>query len=59
MLIENKVILQDANPDNDKIMICGSMDFNKEMKKYFNDKGWQEGNKKSAGTFVQERAFVS
>ena len=59
LLIENKVILQDANPDNDKIMICGSMDFNNEMKKYFNDKGWQEGNKKSAGTFVQERAFVS
>jgi hypothetical protein len=40
-------------------MICGSIDFNNEMKEYFNSKGWNEGNKKMAGTFVQERAFVS
>ena len=59
LLIKNKLILQNANPKNDKIMICGSLDFNNEMKKYFNKKGWGEGNKKTAGTFVQERAFVS
>ena len=59
LLIKDKVILHNAKPNNDKIMICGSLDFNNEMKQYFNNKGWQEGNKKSAGTFVQERAFVS
>ena len=58
-LIENKLILHNASPSNDKIMICGSLDFNNEMKQYFNIKGWEEGNKKTAGTFVQERAFVS
>ena len=58
-LIENKLILHNASPSNDKIMICGSLDFNNEMKQYFNSKGWEEGNKKTAGTFVQERAFVS
>jgi ferredoxin--NADP+ reductase len=58
-LIENKLILHNASPSNDKIMICGSLDFNNEMKQYFNGKGWEEGNKKTAGTFVQERAFVS
>jgi len=58
-LIENKLILHNASPSNDKIMICGSLDFNNEMKQYFNSKGWKEGNKKTAGTFVQERAFVS
>ena len=46
-------------PKTDKIMICGSIDFNNEMKMYFNNKGWQEGSTKIAGTFVQERAFVS
>jgi len=58
-LIENKLILHNASPSNDKIMICGSLDFNNEMKQYFNSKGWEEGYKKTAGTFVQERAFVS
>lgn len=59
VLIKNKLILHNANPKDDKIMICGSLDFNNEMKQYFNSKGWEEGNKKTAGTFVQERAFVS
>ena len=59
LLIDKKIILKDANPKTDKIMICGSIDFNNEMKMYFNNKGWQEGSTKIAGTFVQERAFIS
>ena len=58
-LIKDEIILKNACPSNDKIMICGSIDFNNEMKEYFNNKGWNEGNKKIAGTFLQERAFVS
>jgi ferredoxin--NADP+ reductase len=45
-------------PDSDKIMICGSMDFNKDMKNLFVDTGFTEGSKRSAGNFVQEKAFV-
>ena len=40
-------------------MICGSMDFNTDIKSLLSDWGWQEGNNKTAGTFVQEKAFVS
>ena len=48
----------DASPETDKIMLCGSMDFNNEMKDFLNERGWHEGNKTSAGNFVQEKAFV-
>ena len=47
----------DANKN--KVMICGSMDFNTDIKAILSDWGWQEGNNKTAGTFVQEKAFVS
>ena len=45
-------------PDSDKVMICGSMDFNTDMKNLFIDTGFTEGSKRSAGNFVQEKAFV-
>ena len=41
-----------------KVMICGSMEFNNEMKDYFSNLLWLEGNSKTAGSFVQEKAFV-
>ena len=41
-----------------KVMICGSLDFNNEVKLMLQTRGWIEGNKKTAGTFVQEKAFV-
>jgi len=53
------VILTGATPEKDKVMICGSMPFNNDVKDMLNDWGWNEGNKKQAGTFVQEKAFVS
>ena len=46
------------NPAEQRIMLCGSMDFNNELKEHFNSLGFSEGNKKTQGTFVQERAFV-
>ena len=39
-------------------MICGNLDFNKEVATMFDGWGFNEGNSKQAGTFVQERAFV-
>ena len=40
-------------------MICGSINFNNDLKEYFNNLGFNEGNKRKQGTFVQEKAFVS
>ena len=47
------------NPDNQRIMLCGSIAFNNDLKDHFTALGFSEGNKKTQGTFVQERAFVS
>ena len=46
------------NPAQQRIMLCGSIDFNDDLKDHFNSLGFSEGNKKTQGTFVQERAFV-
>ena len=51
-------ILSVDNPNKQRIMICGSMSFNKDLKERFNKLGFSEGNKKTQGTFVQEKAFV-
>ena len=51
-------ILSVDNPDKQRIMICGSMSFNNDLKERFNKLGFSEGNKKTQGTFVQEKAFV-
>ena len=48
----------DITPQVDRVMICGSMDFNMDMKNRLLEKGFQEGNKRTAGTFVLEKAFV-
>ena len=45
--------------NENKVMICGSLEFNNDVKSILSTYGWQEGNKKTAGTFVQEKAFVS
>ena len=47
------------NPAEQRIMLCGSMAFNNDLKDHFNSLGFSEGNKKTQGTFVQEKAFVS
>ena len=57
-LMEQGMLIND-NPENNKVMICGSMPFNNDVKAMLNDLGWTEGNRRTAGTFVQERAFVS
>ena len=41
-----------------KVMICGNLDFNVEVANYFLNLDWEEGNSKTAGSFVQEKAFV-
>lgn len=57
-LIQSGTIFESATPDEDKVMLCGNMDFNNDIKTLLLERGWTEGNKKAAGTFVLERAFV-
>lgn len=47
------------NPVDQRIMLCGSIAFNNDLKDHFTALGFSEGNKRTQGTFVQERAFVS
>lgn len=47
------------DPSTQRIMLCGSIAFNNDLKEHFTELGFSEGNKKTQGTFVQERAFVS
>lgn len=54
----NHGILTIDNPKKQRIMICGSMDFNNDLKEHFTALGFSEGNKRTQGTFVQEKAFV-
>lgn len=42
----------------DRIMICGNMDFNNEIRSILEAKGWEHGTMRSPGHFVQEKAFV-
>ena len=46
------------DPSFQRVMLCGSIGFNNDLKEHFNSLGFCEGNKKTQGTFVQERAFV-
>ena len=51
-------IVPNLEPSEHKIMICGNLDFNKEVATMFDGWGFKEGTNKQAGTFVQEKAFV-
>ena len=57
-LIQSGVLMADAIPVKDKVMLCGSMDFNKEMKAILEERGWSEGSNRENGSFVLEKAFV-
>jgi ferredoxin--NADP+ reductase len=48
----------DLNPDTDRIMICGSQSFNKDMMDLLKKRGFSEGANSDPGDFVVEKAFV-
>lgn len=52
-------IVPNLEPSEHKVMICGSIDFNREVAEMFDGWGFTQGTNKRAGNFVQERAFVS
>ncbi|VAW12396.1 Flavodoxin reductases (ferredoxin-NADPH reductases) family 1 [hydrothermal vent metagenome] len=46
------------NPDEDRVMLCGSTGFLADLKAILQDAGFHEGSNSRPGTFVVERAFV-
>ena len=57
--VQEKQDLPELDPEQDRIMICGSIPMNEELIKWLELKGFEEGNNKTPGTYVVERAFVS
>jgi len=46
------------DPASDRVMICGSMGLNKDMKAILEDAGFNEGSNSEPGQYVLEKAFV-
>jgi ferredoxin--NADP+ reductase len=57
-MLKTDNILKHITPDNARIMLCGNMSFNEDMKEILEDRGFVEGTRNEPGTFVLERAFV-
>ena len=62
-LLENGQIAQDLgipilNPEEDRVMICGSPEMLRDLKKMMEERGFKEGNTSTPGAFVIERAFA-
>lgn len=50
--------LPDLDPALDRVMICGSMGLNMDIKKILEARGFSEGANSNPGEYVVERAFV-
>lgn len=57
-LIQSGKIMSKSIPDNDKVMLCGNMDFNKEIMAMLEERGYKEGSTRQKGSYVLEKAFV-
>ena len=47
------------SPKTDKVMMCGSLDFNNDIKDILVNKGFTEATRRTPGTYAQEKAFVT
>jgi ferredoxin--NADP+ reductase len=50
--------IEGFDPEHDRVMICGSIEMNKDMKTLLEGQGFAEGSQREKGEFVIERAFV-
>lgn len=50
--------MEGFNPETDRVMICGSMAFNTDIREICEAKGFEEGANSKPATFVLEKAFV-
>lgn len=56
--LEKEFGLPPLNPAQDRVMICGSIEFNADVKALLQARGFQEGANSKPAEFVVERAFV-
>jgi len=62
-LIENEKLFEDLgidklNSERDRVMLCGSMGFNTDLREILETRGFEEGANSKPATFVLEKAFV-
>jgi ferredoxin/flavodoxin---NADP+ reductase len=50
--------LPPADPEQDRIMICGNPEMNKDMTNYLKEQDWTMTNHRGVGNFTVEKAFV-
>jgi len=50
--------MPDINPEDDRVMICGSPGMLRDLKVMLEERGFKEGNTSTPGDFVIERAFA-
>jgi len=55
----NLLKLPVADPEQDRVMICGNPNMNKEMTEYLKSHGWTETSHRGIGNFTTEKAFVN
>lgn len=56
--LSSKLSLPMPEPEQDRVMICGNPNMNKEMTAYLQHEGWTMTNYKGTGNFTVEQAFV-
>lgn len=50
--------LPPADPKQDRVMLCGNPNMNREMTRYLKEQGWTETSHRGIGNFTTEKAFV-
>ena len=48
-----------ADPAQDRVMLCGNPDMNREMTEFLQQQGWTMTNYRGVGNFTVEKAFVT
>ena len=46
------------NAETDRVMICGSIELNRDLQEILEGHGFTEGSRREKGSYVLERAFV-
>ena len=56
--LASELNLPPLNPETDRLMVCGSMGLNNDIKKICEAAGMDEGSNSSPSHYVVEKAFV-
>ena len=56
--LTSEIGCEDIDAKSDRFMVCGSTGLNNDLIEYFESIGMQQGNTKTPGEFVVEKAFV-